>query len=224
MQGMRCVALSGCSLDSGTILLTLQPFICSSFLSLPWICLLFLKWFILSWILIFCTLSWLYTAFHLLTNWHPLPLPLGLIVTIWMIQLHHYFFSWCQSLLLFLMDFGFSLAISWSYSTLPLWCHSFVWSCFALCSLFHCFLLMSSLSICMHCLLYILNYFNWHLLHVLSWSIHCMHTMPTECSVLHPHLAAYYSFIPICLGWIHQNVHLYPPQVLSFAPHLHGVK
>jgi hypothetical protein len=189
MQGMRCVALSGCSLDSGTILLTLQPFICSSFLSLPCICLLFSQMihFVLDPHFLYFVMA-LY-SFSLANKLHPLPLPLGLIVTIWMIQLHHYFFSWCQSLLLFLMDFGVSLAISWSFSTLPHWCHSFVWSCFALCSLFHCFLLMSSLSICMHCLLYILNYFNWHLLHVLSWLIYCMRTLPTECSVLQPHLA-----------------------------------
>jgi hypothetical protein len=30
-------------------------------------------------------------------------------------------------------------------------------------------------------------------------------------------------FIPICLGWIHQNVHLYPPRVLSHGPHFRGV-
>jgi hypothetical protein len=51
-------------------------------------------------------------CFSFANKLHPLPLPLGIIVTTLMIELHHYFFSWCQSLLLFLMDFGVSLAIS----------------------------------------------------------------------------------------------------------------
>jgi hypothetical protein len=45
------------------------------------------------------------------------------------------------------------LAISWSYYALPLWYFTFVWFRFPLFLLFHCF--MSSLSICMHCLIYI---------------------------------------------------------------------
>ncbi len=52
-----------------------------------------------------------------------------------------------------LMDFAVSLAISWSYYALPLWCFSFVWFLFPLFLLFH--FCMSSVSIYMHCLLYI---------------------------------------------------------------------
>ncbi len=54
---------------------------------------------------------------------------------------------------------------------------------------------------------------------MLFWLIHCMCNLPTKCSYTPPSLP----IIPICLGWIHQKVHLYLPQILSLGPHFHGV-
>jgi hypothetical protein len=85
---------------------------------------------------------WLCAAFHLPTNCTPYPYLLALlslfewfnyIITSFLGANHCCNFSWILLCV--------SLAISWSYYALPPWCYCFVWFCFHLFSLFHCFVL-----------------------------------------------------------------------------------
>ncbi len=144
---------------------------------------LVLNWFILFWILIFLLIVMALVYCFSFASQQTASL------TLWMIQLHHYFFSWCQSLLLFLIDFGVSLAISWSYYALPLWCNSFV----CLVS-FPSFLTFPTLFftlwalyqyLCIVC--YTFNNYLTTLFDVycmLSQSICCTRNLPTKC-ILH---------------------------------------
>jgi hypothetical protein len=68
-------------------------------------------------------MSWLYIAFCSPTNCTPYPYLLALLSLFEWFNCIITSFQW---LLLFLIDFGVSLALSWSYYTLPLWCYSLV--------------------------------------------------------------------------------------------------
>jgi hypothetical protein len=116
---------------------------------------------------------------------HPLPLPVGIIVTIWMIQLHHYFFSmivvishrfWCF--------FGTFLILLHSASLVLLSCLLGFISLFSLFSIV--FTLWARYQyVCIVC--YTFNKYLTTLFDVycmLSQSIHCMHNLPTKC-ILH---------------------------------------
>jgi hypothetical protein len=158
-------------------------------------------------------LSWLYIAFCLPTNWIRYPYLLALlslfncIINSFLGANHCCYFSW---IFVFL----------WKYLDLIMLCLSGATLLFGfVVSLFIAFPLFSTLwalyqYVCIVC--YTFNNYLTTLFDVycmLSQSICCMCFLPTKCSYTPPR----YPFIQICLGWIHQNVHLYPPQILSLG-------